>query len=98
MDQLSSKLKEKIEAETKNIEEFIDKTVTETVSGIVEFKNDLMRDIEFPKLKLPGSNGAISLDSSNGGGLRKRNISSVVDNPEVKKLFTLMQVFRTADY
>eukprot|EP00099_Drosophila_melanogaster_P011948 NP_001286265.1 oysgedart, isoform B [Drosophila melanogaster] len=80
MDQLSSKLKEKIEAETKNIEEFIDKTVTETVSGIVEFKNDLMRDIEFPKLKLPGSNGAISLDSSNGGGLRKRNISSVHDN------------------
>ncbi|XP_075169138.1 lysophospholipid acyltransferase 6 [Haematobia irritans] len=44
MDQLSSKLKEKIEAETKNIEEFIDKTVTETVTGIVEFKNDLMRD------------------------------------------------------
>jgi len=80
MDQLSSKLKEKIEAETKNIEEFIDKTVTETVSGIVEFKNDLMRDIEFPKLKLPGSNGAISLDSSNGGGLRKRTISSVHDN------------------
>ncbi|KAI9582424.1 lysophospholipid acyltransferase 1 [Glossina fuscipes] len=48
MDQLSSKLKEKIEAETKNIEEFIDKTVTETVSGIVCFKNDLMRDCEFP--------------------------------------------------
>lgn len=46
MDQLSSKLKEKIEAETKNIEEFIDKTVTETVSGIVEFKNDLMRECE----------------------------------------------------
>uniref|UniRef100_A0A1I8NUD6 Lysophospholipid acyltransferase 1 n=1 Tax=Stomoxys calcitrans TaxID=35570 RepID=A0A1I8NUD6_STOCA len=44
MDQLSSKLMEKIEAETKNIEEFIDKTVTETVTGIVEFKNDLMRD------------------------------------------------------
>ncbi|GBP14783.1 Membrane-bound O-acyltransferase domain-containing protein 2 [Eumeta japonica] len=48
MDQLSSKLKEKIEAETKNIEEFIDKTVTETVSGIVEFKNDLMRGCEIP--------------------------------------------------
>lgn len=45
MDQLSSKLMEKIEAETKNIEEFIDKTVTETVTGIVEFKNDLMREI-----------------------------------------------------
>lgn len=35
---------EKIEAETKNIEEFIDKTVSDTVTGIVEFKNDLMRD------------------------------------------------------
>ncbi|KAH8309207.1 hypothetical protein KR059_006852 [Drosophila kikkawai] len=82
MDQLSSKLKEKIEAETKNIEEFIDKTVTETVSGIVEFKNDLMRDIEFPKLKLPGSNAGANLDSAvSGGGLRKRNIiSSVHDN------------------
>ncbi|XP_016973667.1 lysophospholipid acyltransferase 1 [Drosophila rhopaloa] len=80
MDQLSSKLKEKIEAETKNIEEFIDKTVTETVSGIVEFKNDLMRDIEFPKLKLPGSNGTGPLESSTGGGLRKRNISFVHDN------------------
>lgn len=85
MDQLSSKLKEKLEAETKNIEEFIDKTVTETVSGIVEFKNDLMRDIEFPKLKLPGSNtgnnGSVPLDSATvGGGLRKRNISSVHDN------------------
>ncbi|KAH8253943.1 hypothetical protein KR032_007830 [Drosophila birchii] len=77
MDQLSSKLKEKIEAETKNIEEFIDKTVTETVSGIVEFKNDLMRDIEFPKLKLPGSNSGGTLDSAvSGGGLRKRNIIS----------------------
>lgn len=67
MDQLSSKLKEKIEAETKNIEDFIDKTVTETVSGIVEFKNDLMRDIEFPKLKLPGTPGIINLDSAVSG-------------------------------
>lgn len=48
MDQLSSKIMEKIEAETKNIEDFIDKTVTETVSGIVEFKNDLMRECEIP--------------------------------------------------
>lgn len=48
MEQLSSKLMEKIEAETKNIEDFIDKTVTETVSGIVEFKNDLMRGCEIP--------------------------------------------------
>lgn len=44
MDNLSLKIKEKIDMETKNIEEFIDKTVNETVSGIVEFKNDLMRD------------------------------------------------------
>ncbi|XP_068145098.1 lysophospholipid acyltransferase 6 [Drosophila tropicalis] len=77
MDQLSSKLKEKFEAETKNIEEFIDKTVTKTVSGIVEFKDDLMRDIEFPKLKL----GAVSapLDAT-AVGLRKRNISTIHDN------------------
>lgn len=67
MEQLSNKLKEKIEAETKNIEEFIDKTVTETVSGIVEFKNDLMRD-KSDKL-------FISQD-----GIRKRNttMSAVV--------------------
>ncbi|KAL7735979.1 hypothetical protein ACLKA6_002407 [Drosophila palustris] len=83
MDQLSSKLKEKIEAETKNIEEFIDKTVTETVSGIVEFKNDLMRDIEFPKLKLAAgsvSSGAANLVDAAAAGLRKRNISSVHDS------------------
>ncbi|ALC41198.1 oys [Drosophila busckii] len=80
MDQLSSKLKEKIEAETKNIEEFIDKTVTETVSGIVEFKNDLMRDIEFPKLKLPAGSGAANLVDAAAAGLRKRNISTVHDN------------------
>lgn len=48
MDQLSSKLMEKIEAETKNIEDFIDKTVTHTVTGIVEFKKDLMRECEIP--------------------------------------------------
>lgn len=48
MDQLSSKIMEKIEAETKNIEDFIDKTVTETVTGIVEFKKDLMRECEIP--------------------------------------------------
>ncbi|XP_017868066.1 PREDICTED: lysophospholipid acyltransferase 1 [Drosophila arizonae] len=78
MDQLSSKLKEKIEAETKNIEEFIDKTVTETVSGIVEFKNDLMRDIEFPKLKLAAgqvTSSAANLVDAAAAGLRKRNIS-----------------------
>lgn len=83
MDQLSSKLKEKIEAETKNIEEFIDKTVTETVSGIVEFKNDLMRDIEFPKLKLAAgtvSTGAANLVDAAAAGLRKRNISSAHDS------------------
>lgn len=83
MDQLSSKLKEKIEAETKNIEEFIDKTVTETVSGIVEFKNDLMRDIEFPKLKLAAgtvSTGAANLVDAAAAGLRKRNISSGHDS------------------
>ncbi|BFG05930.1 lysophospholipid acyltransferase 1 [Drosophila madeirensis] len=82
MDQLSSKLKEKFEAETKNIEEFIDKTVTDTVSGIVEFKNDLMRDIEFPKLKLPsGSTITAPLDAAAASvGLRKRNTSSVHEN------------------
>ncbi|KAH8415893.1 hypothetical protein KR222_003076 [Zaprionus bogoriensis] len=83
MDQLSSKLKEKIEAETKNIEEFIDKTVTETVSGIVEFKNDLMRDIEFPKLKLAAgsvTSGAANLVDAAAAGLRKRNISSAHDS------------------
>ncbi|XP_036331019.1 lysophospholipid acyltransferase 1 isoform X2 [Rhagoletis pomonella] len=47
MDQLGNKLKEKIGTETKNIEEFIDKTVAETVSGIVELKKDLMRNHGF---------------------------------------------------
>ncbi|XP_018795845.1 PREDICTED: lysophospholipid acyltransferase 1 [Bactrocera latifrons] len=60
MDQLGNKIKEKIGTETKNIEEFIDKTVAETVSGIVELKNDLMRNRDFPTIP-------ISQD-----GLRKR--------------------------
>lgn len=43
MDKLSNIVREKIEIETKNIEEFLDNTVTETISNIAEFKNDLMR-------------------------------------------------------
>lgn len=70
IDQLSNKIKEKIDAETKNIEEFIDKTVTETVSGIVEFKKDLMRRGGERNFK-SGScikNSLISQDIVNGGG------------------------------
>ena len=70
MDQLSNKLKEKIEAETKNIEDFIDKTVTETVGSIVEFKNDLMRDCEFPSmLTQEGLRKRTSLASAIMGGV-----------------------------
>lgn len=43
MDKLSNIVREKIEIEKKNIEEFFDNTVTETISNIAEFKNDLMR-------------------------------------------------------
>lgn len=46
MDKLSNIVREKIEIETKNIEEFLDNTVTETISNIAEFKNDLMRKNE----------------------------------------------------
>lgn len=46
MDKLSNIIREKIETETKNIEELLDNTVTETISNIAEFKNDLMRKNE----------------------------------------------------
>uniref|UniRef100_A0A0K8TMH1 Putative conserved plasma membrane protein n=1 Tax=Tabanus bromius TaxID=304241 RepID=A0A0K8TMH1_TABBR len=59
MDKVSSKLKEKIEIETRNIEEFIDKTVT----GIVELKDDLMRKVD---------NNDLFMYASDGGVLRKR--------------------------
>ncbi|XP_055374054.1 lysophospholipid acyltransferase 6 isoform X2 [Condylostylus longicornis] len=49
MDNLSNKLKEKIEIETRNIEEFLDKTVT----GIVEFRDDLMRMSDSEKIYVP---------------------------------------------
>lgn len=58
MDNLSHKIKEKIDIETRNIEEFIDKTVT----GIVELKDDLMRMSERDKVFIP----------ADGGILRKR--------------------------
>lgn len=58
MDNLSQKLKEKIDIETRNIEEFIDKTVT----GIVELKDEIMRMNENEShLFIPAE------------GLRKRN-------------------------
>lgn len=53
---LSQKIRERIDSETRNIEEFIDKTVT----GIVELKEDLMR--------VSGD----ELYATNPDGLRKR--------------------------
>ncbi|XP_067631562.1 lysophospholipid acyltransferase 6 isoform X2 [Eurosta solidaginis] len=73
MDQLGNKLKEKIETETKNIEEFIDKTVAETVSGIVEFKNDLMSNRNFAKL--------LPIHAHDDGRVRRRIGGAVAMTP-----------------
>lgn len=59
---LSNLIKEKIELETRNIEDLIDKTVT----GIVELKDDLMR--------MNDNSDMYNLDGTNlGVGLRRRN-------------------------
>ncbi|XP_055916013.1 lysophospholipid acyltransferase 6 [Eupeodes corollae] len=68
MDNLSIKIKEKIDMEAKNIEEFIDKTVNETVSGIVEFKNDLMRDSDKIFISKDGIRKRIIGANDNKGG------------------------------
>lgn len=62
---LSKKIRERIDSETRNIEEFIDKTVT----GIVELKDDLMR-VNQSELYANGMAG-----TSDNDGLRKRNFS-----------------------
>lgn len=73
---LSMKIRERIDSETRNFEELIDKTVT----GIVELKDDLMR-VNNDELHL-NSNGI-----SNGtedGGLRKRNFTDLTNGKEIE--------------
>lgn len=69
---LSKKIRERIDSETRNIEEFIDKTVT----GIVELKDDLMRvnQDEMYATKLDGVAG------TSDDGPRKRNLSGRNEN------------------
>lgn len=69
---LSKKIRERIDSETRNIEEFIDKTVT----GIVELKDDLMRvdQDEMYATKLDGVGG------TSDDGPRKRNLSGKNEN------------------
>lgn len=67
-DNLSYLIREKIDCETRNIEKFIDKTVDKTVTGIVEFKDDLMSY---------GNDDQIYM---NADGLRQRNVDRKSDN------------------
>lgn len=73
---LSMKIRERIDSETRNIEEFIDKTVT----GIVELKDDLMR-VNNDELYL-NSNGMTN--GTDDGGLRKRNITDLTNGKEIE--------------
>lgn len=77
---LSKKIRERIDSETRNIEEFIDKTVT----GFVELKDDLMRvnqDERYNSLTaMEFGNASGNSTTSNGdenGGLRKRNLPEI---------------------
>lgn len=76
---LSKKIRERIDSETRYIEEFIDKTVT----GIVELKDDLMRvnqDDMYAK-KLDYGNG---IAGTSDEGLRKRNLSDMTNGKEIE--------------
>lgn len=70
-DNLSMKIRERIDSETRYIEEFIDKTVT----GIVELKDDLMRvnKDEIFSTKFEYGNGLANGINEDGNVLRKRN-------------------------
>ncbi|KAG4067687.1 hypothetical protein HA402_005459 [Bradysia odoriphaga] len=68
MNNLSYMIREKIDCETRNIENFIDKTVDKTVTGIVELKDDLMSY---------GNDDQIYM---NADGLRQRNVDKKSDN------------------
>lgn len=76
---LSMKIRERIDSETRYIEEFIDKTVT----GIVELKDDLMRvnQDEMYSKKLDCGNGVA--DGSDDG-MRKRNLPDLTNGKEIE--------------
>lgn len=78
---LSLKIRERIDSETRNIEEFIDKTVT----GIVELKDDLMRvnddEMYVNAAKYEMGNGhAAGTDD----GLRRRNLTDLTNGKEIE--------------
>lgn len=80
---LSMKIRERIDSETRNLEDFIDKTVT----GIVELKDDLMRvnDTNCYLKSTTSVNGINANGNANGtDGLRKRTNSEIFSgkNPE----------------
>ncbi|CAD7013809.1 unnamed protein product [Ceratitis capitata] len=101
MDQLGNKIKEKIGTETKNIEEFIDKTVAETVSGIVELKKDLMRNRGFPTMPLTqdglrkrvgiGANGT-ALNAGIGSATGNETIDKLVNGVEESGAFLKKEI------
>lgn len=78
---LSKKIRERIDSETRLIEEFIDKTV----SGIVELKDDLMRvnqdDMYATKSDYGNGNGTIGTGDD---GIRKRNLSDMANGKEIE--------------
>lgn len=76
---LSKKIRERIDSETRYIEEFIDKTVT----GIVELKDDLMRvnQDDMYATQLDYGNG---ISGTSDDGLRKRNLSDMTNGKEIE--------------
>lgn len=74
-DDLSHFIRKRIDSETRNLEKLVDKTLDKTVSGIVEFKDDLMRvgDDE-QRIAAAIMNGSLN---GGDGGLRKRNHSEL---------------------
>lgn len=78
---LSIKIRERIDSETRNIEELIDKTVT----GIVELKDDLMRvnndEMYVNAAKYEFSNGHTG---GHDDGLRRRNLTDLTNGKEIE--------------
>lgn len=80
---LSLKIRERIDSETRLIEDKLVSSFDKTVTGIVELKDDLMRVNDDEMYGAVGMK-MINDDDATGGGLRKRNLTDITNGKEIE--------------
>lgn len=80
---LSLKIRERIDSETRLIEDKLVSSFDKTVTGIVELKDDLMRVNDDEMYGAAGMK-MINDDDATGGGLRKRNLADITNGKEIE--------------